>query len=74
MTIAWKGSFTQYDDRIHKESVGKECVTIHDYVDCPLPMLQRMFHKRQKSYNAMGYNVAYDATHYYAVTTILLRV
>ena len=60
MPIAWKGSLAQYAGRIHRESVGKECVTIHDYVDCSLPMLQRMFHKREKSYNAMGYHIAYD--------------
>jgi len=55
MPIAWKGSLTQYAGRIHRESDGKERVTIHDYVDCSLPMLQRMFKKREKSYKAMGY-------------------
>jgi len=46
--IAWKGSLAQYAGRIHRESDGKEHVTLHDYVDCSLPMLQRMFKKRQK--------------------------
>lgn len=55
MPIAWKGSLAQYAGRIHRESDGKERVTIHDYVDCSLPMLQRMFKKREKSYKAMGY-------------------
>jgi len=57
MPIAWKGSLAQYAGRIHRESDGKERVTIHDYVDCSLPMLQRMFNKREKSYKAMGYKV-----------------
>ena len=55
--IAWKGSLTQYAGRIHQESEGKTQVTIHDYVDCGVPMLQRMFHKRELSYKTIGYTV-----------------
>ena len=55
MPIAWKGTLAQYAGRIHRESKGKTQVTIHDYVDCALPMLKRMFKKREKSYKAMGY-------------------
>ena len=57
MPIAWKGSLAQYAGRIHRESDGKTLVTIHDYVDCGLPMLQRMFNKREKSYKTMGYTI-----------------
>jgi len=59
MPIAWKGSLAQYAGRIHRESDGKERVTIHDYVDCSLPMLQRMFKKREKSYKTMGYKTEF---------------
>jgi superfamily II DNA or RNA helicase len=59
MPIAWKGSLAQYAGRIHRESDGKERVAIHDYVDCSLPMLERMFKKREKSYKAMGYKIEY---------------
>lgn len=62
MPIAWKGSLAQYAGRIHRESDGKERVTIHDYVDCSLPMLQRMFTKREKSYKAMGYQISFGET------------
>jgi superfamily II DNA or RNA helicase len=62
MPIAWKGSLAQYAGRIHRESDGKELVTIHDYVDCSLPMLQRMFNKREKSYKAMGYQISFGET------------
>ena len=48
MPIAWKGSLAQYAGRIHRESDGKDRVTIYDYVDCSLPMLQRMFKKTGK--------------------------
>ncbi|MFT7558346.1 MAG: superfamily II DNA or RNA helicase [Flavobacteriales bacterium] len=57
MPIAWKGSLAQYAGRIHRESDGKERVTIHDYVDYSLPMLQRMFNKREKGYKTMGYQI-----------------
>jgi superfamily II DNA or RNA helicase len=57
MPIAWKGSLAQYAGRIHRESDGKTQVTIHDYVDCSLPTLQRMFNKREKSYKTMGYTI-----------------
>ena len=57
MPIAWKGTLAQYAGRIHRESDGKTQVTIHDYVDCSLPMLQRMFNKREKSYKTMGYTI-----------------
>jgi len=57
MPIAWKGSLAQYAGRIHRESAGKDKVTIFDYVDASLPMLQRMFNKREKGYKAMGYQI-----------------
>ena len=60
MPIAWKGSLAQYAGRIHRESDGKTQVTIHDYVDCGLPMLQRMFNKREKSYKSMGYTILFS--------------
>lgn len=60
MPIAWKGSLAQYAGRIHRDSDGKDCVTIYDYVDYSLPMLQRMFNKREKSYEAMGYQISFN--------------
>jgi len=57
LPIAWKGSLSQYAGRIHRESIGKEQVTIFDYVDESLPMLIRMFKKRKKGYKAMGYQI-----------------
>ena len=57
MPIAWKGLLAQYAGRIHRESDGKTQVTIVDYVDASLPMLNRMFLKREKGYKAMGYKI-----------------
>jgi len=57
MPVSWKGSLAQYAGRIHRESEGKEQVTIYDYVDASLPMLKRMFKKREKGYKVMGYTI-----------------
>lgn len=57
MPIAWKGSLAQYAGRIQRESAGKTRVIIQDYIDCGLPVLQRMYRKREKGYKAMGYTV-----------------
>jgi len=58
MPISWRGSLAQYAGRIHRQSDGKHDTVIYDYVDIKLPMLQRMFDKRAKSYKAMGYDIA----------------
>jgi len=57
LPIAWKGSLAQYAGRIHREVLGKTQVTIYDYVDCSLPVLRRMYQKREKGYQSMGYNI-----------------
>lgn len=57
LPISWKGSLAQYAGRIHRTAEGKEKVVIYDYVDNQLPMLQRMFQRRQKGYRALGYTV-----------------
>jgi superfamily II DNA or RNA helicase len=55
LPIAWKGTLAQYAGRIHREADGKQEVTVYDYLDTGLPMLERMFQKREKGYKAMGY-------------------
>lgn len=55
LPIAWKGTLSQYAGRLHREADGKQEVTIYDYLDTGLPMLERMYRKREKGYKAMGY-------------------
>jgi superfamily II DNA or RNA helicase len=55
LPIAWKGTLAQYAGRIHRDADGKQEVTVYDYLDTGLPMLERMFRKREKGYRAMGY-------------------
>ena len=62
LPISWKGSLAQYAGRIHRIAEGKTTVGIYDYVDTSLPMLQRMFARRRKGYEAMGYKLSADNT------------
>ncbi|MCU7837678.1 MAG: DEAD/DEAH box helicase [gamma proteobacterium symbiont of Taylorina sp.] len=59
LPISWKGLLAQYVGRIHRQFKGKERVIVYDYVDQALPMLQRMFKKRSKGYEAMGYSLSF---------------
>ena len=59
LPIAWKGMLGQYAGRIHRQFEGKERVTIFDYIDASLPILERMFRKRERGYKAMGYQITY---------------
>ena len=59
LPISWKASLAQYVGRIHRQHAGKERVIVYDYVDQSLPMLQRMFNKRVKGYDALGYTLTY---------------
>ena len=62
LPISWKGSLTQYAGRIHRQTEGKDKVIIYDYVDNSLPMLQRMFQRRKKGYDALGYTITGSQT------------
>ena len=55
MPIAWKGTMTQYAGRLHRHHDDKHEVRIIDYVDNAVPVLRRMFAKRQKAYATLGY-------------------
>jgi superfamily II DNA or RNA helicase len=55
MPISWKGTLQQYAGRLHRLYDTKHEVQIYDYVDDQVPMLSRMYKKRLKGYQAMGY-------------------
>jgi len=72
LPISWKGSLAQYAGRIHRVSEGKEKVVIYDYVDASVPMLQRMFNRRCKGYEAMGYRLITDDTDFQVQSRLLI--
>ena len=55
MPIAWKGTMTQYAGRLHRHHDAKHEIRIIDYVDHEVPVLRRMFAKRQGAYTRLGY-------------------
>ena len=55
LPIAWKGKVAQYAGRLHRNYQGKTEVQVYDYVDIHIPVLERMYQKRVKSYAAIGY-------------------
>jgi superfamily II DNA or RNA helicase len=56
--ISWRGTLQQYVGRLHRLHDGKRIVRVYDYVDAAVPMLARMFEKRVKGYQMLGYVVA----------------
>ena len=55
MPISWRGTLQQYVGRLHRTHQGKRVVRVYDYVDTQTPMLARMYQKRLKGYEALGY-------------------
>jgi superfamily II DNA or RNA helicase len=55
MPISWKGTLIQYAGRLHRLHPGKKEVRIYDYLDSNVQVLVKMFNKRLKGYQAMGY-------------------
>jgi len=55
MPISWKGKVAQYAGRLHRLYEGKKEALIYDYVDLHIPVLERMYHKRIKTYANIGY-------------------
>ena len=58
MPIAWKGTMTQYAGRLHRHHDAKHEIRILDYVDYEIPVLRRMYAKRQRAYTKLGYRTA----------------
>ncbi len=58
MPISWRGTLQQYVGRLHRVHDGKRLIQVFDYVDAAVPMLARMFEKRLKSYQLLGYTIA----------------
>jgi superfamily II DNA or RNA helicase len=57
MPISWKGTLQQYVGRLHRLHDNKRFVQVYDYVDGYVPMLARMYERRLRGYDAIGYVV-----------------
>ncbi len=61
MPISWRGTIAQYAGRLHRRHRDKREVRIYDYADLDVPMLARMFDRRCRGYESMGYTVLLPA-------------
>ena len=57
LPISWKGTIAQYAGRLHRFHYNKKDVRIYDYIDPNVPMLERMYKRRLRGYQAIGYDV-----------------
>jgi superfamily II DNA or RNA helicase len=62
MPISWKGTLQQYVGRLHRLHDAKRVVKVYDYVDSNVLMLARMYARRLKGYNAIGYRICSTAS------------
>jgi superfamily II DNA or RNA helicase len=62
LPVSWRGTVAQYAGRLHRLYDGKREVRIYDYADLNVPMLARMFDRRCRGYEAIGYTVLLPAS------------
>jgi superfamily II DNA or RNA helicase/very-short-patch-repair endonuclease len=62
LPVSWRGTVAQYAGRLHRLYDGKREVRIYDYADLNVPMLARMFDRRCRGYEAIGYTIFLPAS------------
>jgi superfamily II DNA or RNA helicase len=62
LPVSWHGTIAQYVGRLHRLHDGKREVQVYDYADLDVPMLSRMFDRRCKGYDAVGYTIQLPAS------------
>ena len=62
LPVSWRGTIAQYAGRLHRLYDGKREVRVYDYADLNVPMLARMFDRRCRGYEAIGYTILLPAS------------
>jgi superfamily II DNA or RNA helicase/very-short-patch-repair endonuclease len=62
LPVSWRGTIAQYAGRLHRLYDGKREVRIYDYADLNVQMLSRMFDRRCRGYEAIGYTIVLPAS------------
>ena len=62
MPVSWRGTIAQYAGRLHRFHDRKREVRVYDYADLNEPMLAKMFDRRCKGYEAVGYTIMLPAS------------
>lgn len=61
LPVSWHGTIAQYVGRLHRIHEGKREVRVYDYADLDVPMLSRMFERRCRGYESVGYTLLLPA-------------
>jgi superfamily II DNA or RNA helicase/very-short-patch-repair endonuclease len=62
LPVSWRGTIAQYVGRLHRLHDRKREVRVFDYADLNVPMLARMFDRRCRGYEAVGYSILLPAS------------
>jgi superfamily II DNA or RNA helicase len=62
LPVSWRGTISQYLGRLHRLHGGKREVRVYDYADLNVPMLARMFDRRCRGYESLGYTMLLPAS------------
>ena len=62
LPVSWRGTIAQYAGRLHRRNDRKREVRVYDYADLNVPMLARMFDRRCRGYEAVGYTILLPAS------------
>ena len=62
LPVSWRGTIAQYVGRLHRLHGGKREVRVYDYADLDIPMLARMFDRRCRGYESLGYTILLPAS------------
>lgn len=62
LPVSWRGTIAQYVGRLHRLNHRKREVRVYDYADLDVPMLARMFDRRCRGYEAVGYTIMLPAS------------
>jgi superfamily II DNA or RNA helicase/very-short-patch-repair endonuclease len=62
LPVSWRGTIAQYAGRLHRLYDSKREVRVYDYADLDVPMLARMFDRRCRGYEAVGYTITLPAS------------
>lgn len=57
LPVSWRGTIAQYVGRLHRLHQSKNELHVYDYADLNVPMLSRMFDRRCRGYEALGYTI-----------------
>lgn len=64
LPVSWKGTIAQYVGRLNRLHESKKEVQVYDYADLSVAMLDKMFQRRCKAYESVGYKIVQPASAY----------